>query len=349
MVDWGLARQIARIAAGSPPQGPLPADLDSLAAMAEREVGAYTGLRLDGEPPPPEALDRAAWAEVNVDALSRLLGPAIDRMGGQLDSTGPLAGPLRGAAGLALAAETGLVVGYLSQRVLGQFEVSLLEPEVAPRLLFVAPNLVEATRRMEVDPERFLTWVVFHEVTHVFQFGGVPWLREHLAGLLREYLATVEVQMGEGMRGLSSLPSPAKLVEAFREGGLAGLVQTEEQRGITDRIQATMAVIEGYSEHVMDALGERHISGYEDLRTAMERRRRERSAPERILQRLLGLDLKLRQYELGHEFCDAVAAEEGIGGLNAVWSAPEALPTAAELEDPPRWIERVGRRRALPA
>src|SRR5918997_5482884 len=222
MVDWGLARQIARFAAGSPPPAELPGDLHALSAMAEREVGAYTGLTLEGPPPPPEALDRADWAEVNVDAISRLLGPATERMAAKVGTgAGPLGGPLRGVAGEALAAETGLVLGYLSQRVLGQFELSLLEPEVAPRLLFVAPNLAEAAERMELDPERFLKWVVFHEVTHVFQFGGVPWLRDHLGGLLREYLETVELRMGDGAGGLGSLPNPAKLVEAFREGGIA--------------------------------------------------------------------------------------------------------------------------------
>ena len=349
MVDWGLARQIARLAAGSTPPARLSGDLDAMSEMAAREVGSYTGLSLDGPPPPPEALDRYAWAEVNIDALSRLLGPVADRMGERLDPAGPLAGPLRGFAGLALAAEAGLALGYLSTRVLGQFEVSLLEPEIEPRLLFVAPNLAEAADRMQVDPERFLTWVVFHEVTHVFQFGGVPWLRGHLGGLLREYLETVEVQMGEGMGAMPSLPDPQKLVSAFKEGGLLALVQSEEQRELTDRIQAAMAVVEGYSEHVMDALGERHIPGYEELREAMERRRSERSAPERILQRLLGLDVKMRQYRLGHDFCDAVAAQAGIDGLNGVWASPEALPTPEELEDPPRWLARRGPRRRLTA
>ena len=66
-----------------------------------------------------------------------------------------------------------------------------------------------------------------------------------------------------------------------------------------DGVQSTMSVIEGYSEHTMDAVGERVLPAYEGLRDAMERRRRSRSAPERVLQRLLGFDMKMRQYELG--------------------------------------------------
>jgi coenzyme F420 biosynthesis associated uncharacterized protein len=235
------------------------------------------------------------------------------------------------------------VMGYMSQRVLGQYEVSLLEVETTPRLLFVAPNLAKAVRDLQVDQDSFLHWIVLHELTHVFQFSGVPWLREHLSSLLREYMRTVEVRMERGAAGaLPTLPDPARVVENFREGGLVALVQSKEQRKLMARIQATMAVVEGYSEHVMDALGERVLPAYEGLRESMERRRRSRSAPERILQRLLGLDIKMQQYELGKEFCDAVAASGGIAALNRVWESPQALPTMAELRKPDAWIERVG-------
>src|SRR5947209_19662570 len=101
-----------------------------------------------------------------------------------------------------------------------------------------------------------------------------------------------------------------------------------------------MSVIEGYSEHTMDVVGERTLPAYRGLREAMDRRRRSRSAPERMLQRLLGLDMKMRQYELGKRFCDAVAERHGIETLNRVWEGPESLPTNAELEDPDAWVER---------
>jgi coenzyme F420 biosynthesis associated uncharacterized protein len=160
---------------------------------------------------------------------------------------------------------------------------------------------------------------------------------------VREYLSTVEVRIERGAAGgLPSLPSPARLVELFREGGLAALVQTSEQREIMGRIQAAMAVVEGYSEHVMDAIAAVAIAGHEELRAALDRRRRSRSAPERIIERLLGLDLKLRQYEQGKRFCDAVAAQVGMEGLNRVWRSPDALPSASELERPADWLGRVG-------
>lgn len=348
MVDWTLARQVARFAAGS---GSAPGlddpDFGARIAATQPVLSDYTGLVAVEPVPAPEAVSRGDWAEVNVGTMADMLDPVTQRLGNRFVSSGAFAGPLRIAAGATVAAEIGLVVGYMSQRVLGQYELSLLETERPARLLFVEPNLARAIRDLGVDADSFLSWIVLHELTHVLQFSGVPWLRAHMGSLMRSYLATVEVRIQRGNAGgLPSLPSPARLIESFREGGLVALVQTREQRAIMDRVQSAMSVIEGYSEHVMDAVGSDVLPAYAGLRDAMERRRRSRSAPERVLQRLLGFEMKMRQYEQGKKFCDAVVDSHGIAALNRVWESPDALPSAAELREPGVWVERIGR---LPA
>jgi coenzyme F420 biosynthesis associated uncharacterized protein len=345
MVDWTLARQIARFAAGNGSSAPSleRPDFGGRVAATQRTLSDYTGLTAVEPIPAPETVSRADWAEVNVDTMSGMLDPVTDRLGKRFVGAGAFAGPLKIAAGATVAAEIGLVVGYMSQRVLGQYELSLLETERPARLLFVEPNLARAIRDLDVDSDSFLSWIVLHELTHVLQFSGVPWLRAHMGSLMKSYLATVEVRIERGSAGgLPSLPNPARLLESFREGGLVALVQTREQRAIMERIQATMSVIEGYSEHVMDAVGSDVLPAYEGLRDAMERRRRSRSAPERVLQRLLGFEMKMRQYEQGKRFCDAVVAGHGIAVLNRVWESPESLPSAAELQSPDAWVARLG-------
>ena len=347
MVDWSLARQVARFASGGGGPAQVDADFPAMVADAEGPLRGYTGLSPKGALPPPEVVDRAEWADVNLESLCKMLGPVSDRLSNRLEMAGALAGPLRAVTGATLAAESGLVMGYMSQRVLGQYELSLLEAEASPRLLFVGPNLRKAIRELDADQDSFLRWIVLHELTHVLQFSGVPWLRDHLSKLMREYMKTVEVRVERGAAGgLPSWPDPQKIVEAFREGGLVALVQTREQRRIMEKIQPTMSVIEGYSEHVMDTVGEQVLDNYAGLRDGMERRRQSRSAPERILQRLLGLDMKMRQYEEGKAFCDGVVERGGIESLNRVWDSPQALPKHSELRAPDAWLARV---ESLPA
>jgi coenzyme F420 biosynthesis associated uncharacterized protein len=342
MVDWSIARQVARFAAGADDPGAQALDLHAQCVEMEGHVAGYTALAPAAPVPQPEVVTRADWTAINLDALSHLLDPVAERLDARLAFAGPLAGALRAGAAATLAAEAGLVMGYISHRVLGQYELSLLGGDTPPRLLFVGQNLQKAVREMKVDPEAFHRWICAHELTHVFQFQGVPWLREHLRGMIRTYLSTVEVRVERGVAGgLPALPSLAKLVEAWRNGGLAELVQTEEQRGLMDRMQAAMAVIEGYSEHVMDAIAAEAIPDHARLRAAMDARRRSRSAPERVIERLLGLNIKLLQYERGKRFCDAIVGKAGIEGLNRVWASPEALPTPGELENPTVWLERT--------
>jgi coenzyme F420 biosynthesis associated uncharacterized protein len=376
MVDWRIARRVAGLTARSEGVPSLGVDLPALAAEFEPLMIEYTGL-VPAEPiPAPEIVSREGWAEANLEAIAELMSAVEDRMGERFSRTGRLAGPLRVAAGATLATEIGLLTGYMSQRVLGQYELSLLAGTTQPRLLFVGTNLLGAASKLEVDRTAFIRWVTVHELTHALQFGGVPWLRGHIGGLLREYLKTIDAKDDEGseaerdgdavaeVEAEEATPRPGRgrsggllggvldklhgldlsggddLVERFREGGLAALVQTDEQRELMDRMQAVMALVEGHAEHVMDALAPALVPQHEGLRAAMDARRATRSAPERVLMRLLGMEMKMRQYKLGKEFCDTVVAEGGIEALNRAWTGPEALPTLDEIERPAEWMAR---------
>ena len=352
MVDWSIARRVAGLVAREEDRVVDPGlDLVALGAEFTGPVSAYTQLDPATPIPQPELVSRRGWADANFVAMAELMRPAEERMSERFDKAGPLAGPLRTGAGAALAAEIGLVVGYMSQRVLGQYELSLIAATASPRLLFVGTNLVGAAAALNVDRDAFVRWVTVHELTHAMQFGGVPWLRDYMGGLLKEFLEAVDPAEepgggngnGDGvvgrLRGID-LPDPATLAARFREGGIAALIQNDEQREVIDRMQAAMAVVEGHAEHVMDALAPELVPQHAGLRAAMDARRQSRSAPERFLLRLLGMEMKLRQYKVGKEFCDAVVAQGGIAALNQAWVGPEALPTLGELEDPAGWLAR---------
>lgn len=338
MIDWTLASQLAGLVAGDPGHKPRPA-LPSLAEESERLVRDYTGLTPDRPLPAPELLDRSDWIDANLRSARPMLDPLAQRVGRGIGPAGPV---LEGVAGVLLAAELGVLLGYVGRRVLGQYELVILEPQAPARLLFVGPNLDEAAREMKVDEDELLSWVALHEVTHALQFGGVPWLRGHLAGLLRLLLDSLEVAF-EPSRVLR-LPTRGDLralADAIAAGDLLSIITDPEQRVLIERLQSVMAVLEGHAEHVMDAVGTELLSSLPQLREAMSRRRRSQSAISRLVQRLLGLELKLQQYEVGRRFCDRVVELGGVEALNRVWTAPDALPTPAELEDPEAWMRRT--------
>jgi coenzyme F420 biosynthesis associated uncharacterized protein len=336
MIDWSLAGTVARGVAGLQPAGD-PAPFEQLAGPheeSERLVSAYTGLTA-ASLPAAEAVGRDQWVEANLRSMRGVLDPAAARVSGSV----PI---LSGAVGGMLAIEAGAISGFLAGRVLGQYEFPVLDPEAPARLLFVAPNLARAAESMDADTDELLRWVALHETTHALQFGGVPWLRGHLAGIVEEFLGGLEMDPARLMR-LPDLSDLRGLVESVREDGIAALGLSGERRELLERAQSFMALLEGYAEHVMDAVGADLLPNLPALREAMERRRSDRSGFLRLLEKLIGMDLKLRQYEQGKAFCDAVVSLGGIEALNRAWASPEALPTMAELDDALGWLARTER------
>jgi coenzyme F420 biosynthesis associated uncharacterized protein len=378
-IDWGTAQRVGELIAGSPPFGGAPdRSAQALAHDFARRVSAYTELELPDELPPLEMVDRPGWIAANLLSMRPLLDPLVGRLSGGGDGEGLLSASLGVASGHLLGAQLGAVTGMLSQRVLGQYDVSLLDDEAPPRLLLLAPNLAAAARSMGVERDELIAWVAIHEITHAVQFAGAPWLRGHLGDMLRELLAGLRIGTDERAEqaaedgagdaassaaakdapssaagGFSWLRDPRELLEHARELQLRTLIERarrgellriglgDERWRLVERMQATMSLIEGHAEHTMDAVGAEVLPSLPRLRAALKSRRESRGLPWRVLERVLGLELKMRQYEVGRGFCDAVVQAGGPRLLAVAWRSVDELPSTQELSEPERWIERV--------
>jgi coenzyme F420 biosynthesis associated uncharacterized protein len=347
-VDWGLAESVALALRGND-RSPGTFDqeaLDSACAEATALALDYSRLRPEGELPTPELVDRAEWARLGLRTLRELSEGLERQMAEGLSFPGPLGSIVRSLAGGAAGAEAGVAVGYGSRKVLGQYDVALVRTERRPRLVFVGANLAAAQLELGGDPGVFLRWIAVHESTHSIQFASVPWLRPHLGDLIEQLVSGASSRLDTGsLRGLARRllrTDPRAAVRTILHGDLARLLAGPEQRATLDRLQASMSVIEGYAEHVMDAAPRDLHPGYAHLRGRLEARRASRGGLGEVIMRILGLELKLRQYRLGKSFCDTVVREAGIEGLNRVWRVPDALPTLPELGQPREWLARVG-------
>jgi coenzyme F420 biosynthesis associated uncharacterized protein len=341
VIDHALAERLAiLLAGGAGDTGTPPSWLGARVERAAERIVEVTAMQPTSPLPKPEWLDRGGWASANLSSTAGLLDPLLEGVG---ESLGVLAGPARTGVSYLASAEIGVLLGLVGRRVLGQYELNLLDPDVPARLLFVGPNIDTVATGMDADRDELADWIVFHEVTHAVQFAGVPWLRTHISGLLREVLGELEIKVDP--RALARIPTGADLralADAVREGGLALAVVGPGKRALLERVQAIMALVEGHAEWTMDAAARDILPSLDELRAALDARRRDRPPALRLLDRLLGLELKMRQYQEGRTFCDAVVAAAGVAALHGAWRSPEDAPTIAELRDPGLWLARHG-------
>lgn len=343
LIDWDLAAITAKRVSPAPPHvardeaDKAVAELRRSADIAAGHVAELTRL---AEPPVTavtRVVDRPGWIDVNATGMSNLMDPMVERL-----SAGKPSNPVLDAVGgKVTGAQAGALLGFMSGKVLGQFEF-FARP--GGQLLLVAPNIVEVEGKLGVNPTDFRLWVCLHEVTHRVQFTAVPWLRQHmldevavLTGLMDGDAAEMRARLG---RALGELLRTVR-GQGDADGIMAALA-TPEQKAVIDRLTAFMSLVEGHAEYVMNAVSPDVIPTQKYIESRFAARRRKGGNPlDKVMRRLLGLDAKTRQYVEGSAFVRGVVEQVGLDGFNAVWTSAAELPTRAELAEPADWVARV--------
>ncbi|MGI9064156.1 MAG: zinc-dependent metalloprotease [Pseudonocardiaceae bacterium] len=343
-IDWDLAVSTGhRLLRPGPvvPRAEAEATVQRLreqAVAAEAHVRALTGLDDGRAPEPAHVVDRPGWVSSAAAGL-RLLVP--DDFG---EPPGGGSGAARRFAARTAGVQAGVALGFLGSRVLGQYDPFGGDDPDRGRLVLVAPNVVAVQQALQVSADEFGMWVCLHEATHRLQFSAVPWLREHFAAEIREFLVAASADLDTVLGPLGRLPAALRTVR--RDGlsdtiGLISLLQSPEQRAAMDRLVALATLLEGHADHVMDAVGPSVVPSVATIRRKFTARRQGGGLADRVLRALLGIDAKLRQYAEGAAFTRHVVDAVGMRGFNDVWTSPETLPTRAEIADPSAWVRRV--------
>ncbi|HEY8170070.1 MAG TPA: zinc-dependent metalloprotease [Candidatus Limnocylindria bacterium] len=344
LIDWDAVRQIAhqRLGTAAAPisdaeraeaEAFYRATLLRIEPIVAEEIGSQLPAALET----PAVVDRLQWVDLNL-ATFRGLFERIERI--LLESqTGP------DTTGRAMSRwfnravgnrQLGFMLAFLGRKVLGQYDVSLLAAGPARgRLHFVEPNIIGTAATMRIPRDEFRTFIALHEATHAFEFEAHAWLRPYFADLVGSTMEQLASDSGGMME---------RLRQALAGGGGHWLerMMTPGQRETFSRTQALMSLLEGYSNHVMNAAGARILPNFEEIHARFERRGERRGPVERAIMRLTGLDLKMEQYVAGERFAEAVIAARGRDFLNRVWSGPDALPSLEEIREPERWMARIG-------
>ena len=298
----------------------------------------FTGLAAVGEPARARVLDRQLWIEANLRSFRTTLAPFTAKVGERMAQS-PFAPAGRTVAG----AEMGVLMGFLAQRVLGQYDLLGSEEDGSDdAVYYVGPNMLVLEKRFGFRPGDFRLWIALHEVTHRAQFRAIPWMKEYFLSLVDASMGMIEPDPKRLVRALERAADCArKGRNPLDDGGIVALFASDEQRAVIDKVQALMSLLEGHGNVVMDRLGQRHVTGQERMSAALKARRQPGGISGQF-RKLIGIEMKLRQYEIGEEFITRLEETVGIEALDAAWRGPDCLPTMAELETPERWLERVG-------
>jgi len=345
-VDWDFAVQTARRLLRPGPELPpdeavqVVAELRADALLAEGHVREHTGLHALSATAPVLVVDRQSWVQANADGFATIMAPLLEKVAKSQDAPNPL---VTMVGSRVTGAEAGALLAFLAHKVLGQFDPFWDGgPGTTGRLLLVAPNIVSTERELDSDPRDFRLWVCLHEETHRVQFTAVPWLRDHLLALIGSFVEATDVDP-DRLRSLlgDSLGEIVRVLRGDSESSLVEIVTNPEQRAVIDSVTAVMSLLEGHADVVMDGVGPGVIPTVDTIRERFNRRRKGSSGLDQMLRRLLGLDIKMKQYAEGAVFVRGVVDAVGMTGFNAVWSSPEALPTRQEILAPATWVSRV--------
>lgn len=345
-VDWALAEKVAVRAAGREPfaesyhYSSLAQDFEELTAIAEVQVAEATGLRSLTGDARARVTDRRGWVRANVASFQRLLRPITERLDEQMSHS-----PLAPVASRIAGAEVGVVLGWMSSRVLGQYDLLVIEdenPDDQDIVYYVGPNVIGLEKKFGFPPREFRHWLALHEVTHRAQFTGIPWMREHFIGLVQQ---TVDSLDPDPKRFLDALGRLATDLRSGRnpldDGGIMAVFASPEQRAVLDQVSGLMSLLEGHGDVTMDRAGADQIPSAERFGQVLRQRRNEAGSAVKLLQKLIGLEAKMRQYEQGERFIEVVENAGGTDLLDRAWLDPANLPTIAEIRDPDTWIARI--------
>lgn len=345
-VDWVTARRVAGWVSGNEPfsasyhYDALQPDFERYTAQAEILVAEATGLTSMAGPARARVVDRAGWVDANIATFGRMLRPLLRKL-----SDKPPSRAVSTVGGHVSGAQLGAVLGWMSTRVLGQYDLLLIEGENEDDqdvVYYVGPNVLALEKRFGFPPDEFRLWLALHEVTHRMQFTGVEWLRPHFLSLVNQLLESFDP---DPKRFLAALRRVADDIRAGRdplaEGGLAAAIAPPEQREVLRKVGGLMSLLEGHGDVTMNRAGKHLVPSAGRFERVLSDRRNGAKGPAKLMQKVIGIDAKLKQYEDGEKFIEAVEGSGGDALMSLVWRGPQYLPSLDEIQSPQLWMQRV--------
>lgn len=345
-INWTFVVDMARRAAASEPD-PTPGERQRAAVADALRLADHwlddatsfaSGITTTA------AWSRAEWIVNTIEVWKPLVEPVasqdINALGGALpqearDQMGPLLGMMSKASGAMFAQQAAAALGALATEVLSASDIGLpLGPAGTAAIL--PTNLAAFTEGLDqVTAEDALLYLALREAAHQRLFAHVPWLRDHLVSAVADYAQGIEMDMSgmeEQLRSIDPM-NPASIQEAL-SNGLFEPKKTPSQQAALERLEVTLALVEGWVDEVVSEATRERMPVAAKLREAFRRRRAAGGPAEQTFASLVGLELRPRRLRDASTLWGSLRDRQGLEARDGVWMDPLLLPTAADLDDP---------------
>ena len=344
-VNWTLATDVARRSvAQSPDPSPTAKDRSDVAdalRLADHWLDSVTEFPsgVNGS----DAWSRAEWVEQTMDVWRRMVEPVaehvVSAMGNALPQeaqamAGPLMGILNQAGGAMFGSQVGQALGGLAGEVLSASDIGLpLGP--AGKAALLPANVTVFADGLDVGADDVLLYLALREAAHHRLFAHVPWLRGHLLAAVEDYGRGTTIDMSKietSMRDID--PSNPAAIQDALEGGMFEPEKTPAQQAALTRLETALALVEGWVDEVVGQATDDRMPSAGKLQEAVRRRRAAGGPAESAFAALVGLELRPRRLRDASALWGSLRSRKGQDARDAVWSHPDLLPTAADLDDP---------------
>ncbi|MEO3814729.1 zinc-dependent metalloprotease [Sphaerisporangium sp. B11E5] len=357
-VNWDMAKNIARhavVAEGDP--SVMEGERRQIAeALRLADLWLNEATVLPSGLSSPEAWSRSEWIEKTVPVWKRLCDPIAERMvetmsgtlgglggesGAAMAQLGPLVGMMRQMGGMMVGGQIGQALGALAPEVIGSTDIGLPLSDTAALL---PAGIAAFSHGLEIPSEEIRLYLALREAAHHRLFQHVPWLRSQLFGAVEEYAKGITVDVSaleEQIRGLD-VNNMQQIQEALSGGALLKPEESERQKTALARLETLLALVEGWVGTVTDAAATGKLPSAAALSETVRRRRATGGPAERTFATLVGLELRPRRLREAAALWQALAADRGVEGRDAVWSHPDLMPNAGDLDDPGAFVRGDG-------
>ena len=298
-----------------------------------------------------EAWSRSEWVEATIPRWKALVAPLAERMAAATAESLPtqvpeelraMAGPLLGVvgqmSGVMFGAQVGQGLGGLAREVLSSTDVGVPLTD-AGTIALLPSNIEEFGKGLGLPDDQVMIYLALREAAHVRLFTHAPWLAARIEAAIAEYSRGISVDVSGIERALGGIdPSNPEALAELTGSGVFEPPTTPEQQAALDRLEAILALVEGWTDEVTWQASGSRLPSAGALRETIRRRRAGGGPAERTFETLVGLNLRPRRLQDAAELWRLLADEGGNAGRDHVWEHPDLLPSGDDLDDPAAFI-----------